>query len=88
MSNTKLSKDEQARVKADLRKHFTTYIVPTIAKIRALHAPITHVANDTAYIVGILECPICGKELHYRISCWNEHIHGQCEDENCLNWMM
>lgn len=39
-------------------------------------------------IIGTIKCPKCGNKLHYAISGYNNHFHGNCETENCLAWMM
>lgn len=38
-------------------------------------------------ILGVIECPKCNGHLHYSISSYNGHIHGQCETKDCLCWM-
>jgi hypothetical protein len=37
---------------------------------------------------GTINCPVCGKKLGFTVSGYNGHIHGQCESDNCLAWMM
>lgn len=39
-------------------------------------------------IVGHIKCPKCGGRLDYSISGYNNHIHGKCETDGCLGWMM
>lgn len=37
---------------------------------------------------GIIECPICKKNIGFTVSPSNGHILGKCETENCLAWIM
>ena len=36
---------------------------------------------------GKIECPICNGILHYAVAALNNHCHGKCETDGCLNWM-
>jgi len=36
---------------------------------------------------GTRPCPVCGNNLHFSVSSYNGHVHGQCETKDCLNWM-
>lgn len=36
---------------------------------------------------GILACPICNGNLHWRIAAYNGHMWGRCETLDCINWI-
>lgn len=36
---------------------------------------------------GTEPCPVCGTDLHWRISGYNGHVHMQCSTENCIAFM-
>lgn len=35
----------------------------------------------------VIECPECKGRLHLSQSSYNGHVRGQCETENCVNWI-
>jgi hypothetical protein len=38
-------------------------------------------------LAGIIKCPKCSGQLHYRVAKLNGHVHAKCQTENCLSWM-
>jgi hypothetical protein len=41
---------------------------------------------DTGRKSGSIECPICGKQLAFRVHS-NGHVHASCETIGCLSWI-
>ena len=37
--------------------------------------------------IGVIKCPVCSGDLHYSVAACNNHVHGRCETDDCLNWM-
>jgi transcriptional regulator with XRE-family HTH domain len=37
--------------------------------------------------ISIIECPKCGKSLHFSKNELNGHIWGKCETKDCLGWI-
>ncbi len=35
----------------------------------------------------VMECPKCKDKLTLVVSSYNQHCHGNCKTEGCLNWM-
>jgi len=61
----------------------TEAIIKACEDIHAKHGK----AKPEKDINGTIVCPSCGFNLHYSISSYNGHIHGQCERHGCLCWM-
>ena len=65
----------------DIRKLMAN-MVKVREKIRELHP------KGKEFVEGTMDCPICGKKRWFMISDhYNGHIHSNCEDANCVNWM-
>ena len=35
----------------------------------------------------VINCPVCGGNLHLSQSSLNGHVHGRCETDGCIHWM-
>ncbi len=52
----------------------------------ARKAIVDHIA-ETREESGAIECPVCKGRLRYSMARCNGHIHAQCSNPECVNWM-
>jgi hypothetical protein len=48
---------------------------------------IVDITGGKRGVSGSIDCPICGKELHYSVASCNGHIHARCETDGCVSFM-
>lgn len=56
--------------------------------VYTLQAIATIMEEDSDTKKGIIKCPACKGKLHWIKLGKNNHIHGKCKTEGCLNWSM
>jgi len=74
------TKEEVDKFEADIDA-LINLSVKAVAAIKAVGHPKGQDAS------GIIVCPKCGGELHYRIAGYNGHVWASCKTPDCLRWM-
>lgn len=58
-----------------------------LALVIAAMTKIKEINGKRRGIRGTIDCPKCGRPLHYSISSYNGHTHGECETSGCVSWV-
>jgi len=70
----RLHNDKSSELKAERAAHFQNIMKARKSII------------DTGRKSGSIECPVCGKQLAFRVHS-NGHVHASCETIGCLSWL-
>lgn len=70
-------KEHEAAIQAVIDRHMK--MAPWISDMRKKY-------RQTGF-QGVVDCPLCGKKLHFTVSNYNGHTSGRCETENCVNYI-
>ena len=78
-----ITKEEEAQAEADHKDAFIRVVAARLA-ITDIHGT----KKPLEFIKDQMPCPVCKSgDLHYTISNYNGHIHGQCTTAKCVFWM-